>query len=358
MQFSKPAGLILNFIWTILLSANIVRAQAGFKIFLVGDAGDHEDAGETLTNLQKELNKNPSSAVVFLGDNSYKDILGGIIPFGFKGFDSSANTMNKIRSQLALLENYRGFAYFIPGNHDWWNRSTYEKGKNKLAMEESFIEQNLKTNTAIANPGNNFLPRHGDYGPDYVELNDKTLRLIFLDTYRIVQTGIKKSKIPEEENSFYKRLDSVIRAGYELKEKIIVVAHHPVYAAGPYTRRLKHPYLFARIKASMSQFPSYQQMSSRINEILRSYPGIYYASGHVHALQYFYTKDNIHYIISGAGSKENKLNAREIQKYNTEEEKNEYLLWNSGGFFEVDFNKESTETYLYYNEASIKCKID
>ncbi|HEV3224967.1 MAG TPA: metallophosphoesterase, partial [Puia sp.] len=279
------------------------------------------------------------------------------IPAGFKGFDSSRVTIKKVRSQLSILDNYKGYAYFIPGNHDWWNRPTYEKGKRKLAMEESFIEENLKKNTNIANPDNVFLPKNGNYGPEFVDLNHQTIRIIFIDTYRIIQTGIKKNKIPEEEKLFYNRLDSVIKDGYTLKEKIVVVAHHPVHVAGPYNNLLKHPYLFARIKASSPDFPSYKMMISNINSILYRYPGIYYASGHAHTLQYFFTKDSIHYIISGAGSKEKMLSEKDIKKYNQSLSPNEYLLWNSGGFFEIEFQGKASKTLLYYDNGSKKCLI-
>jgi hypothetical protein len=356
MHFNRGATM-LTMICLLFLATIRSPAQDGFNIYLVGDAGDHEETGGTLTNLQNELILHPNSAVIFLGDNSYKDILGGIIPFGYKGFDSTRNTIDKIRSQLDVLNHYRGSVYFTPGNHDWWNRTTYQKGRPKLAMEESFIEKNLKLNTSIANPDKVFLPGKGSYGPEYVELDQQSIRLIFIDTYRIIQTGIKKNKISPEEKTFYDRLDSVIREGYILKEKIIVVAHHPVYSVGPYTRHLKHPYLFGRIKASYASFPSYQAMSGKIIDVLRHYPGIYYASGHLHALQYFYTKDSVHYIISGAGSKEKILSVKNIHKYDGLLSPKDYLLWNSGGFFEIDFNKQTTNMILHYDNGSMKCSI-
>jgi Calcineurin-like phosphoesterase len=358
MKFLKPVRFIFILLCMIFLKLNTGTAQNSFKIFLVGDAGDHKEPGETLKNLQKQLIGNPNSAVIFLGDNSYKNILWGVIPFGYKGFDSTRNTMDKIRSQLSLLDYYKGSVFFIPGNHDWWNRMTYARGKNKLAMEESFIEENLKRNTNIANPANVFMPENGSYGPEYVELDNQTIRLIFIDTYRIIQTGIKKSKIPVEEIFFYKRLDSVIQAGYLLKQKIVVVAHHPVYSKGPVNKDFSHPYLFRRIKASYIHFPSYQVMASKINSVLQQYPGIYYASGHVHALQYFYTRDSVHYIISGAGSKENMLSEKEIIKYSQGPSGNGYLKWNSGGFFELEFNLESIHTFLYFDNAFIKCSLE
>jgi Calcineurin-like phosphoesterase len=357
MNLLKPVILFLRVICFAFLSLNDLKAQDNFKIFLIGDAGDNVEAGETLTNIQKELTGTPNSAVIFLGDNSYRNILGKIIPVGFKGFDSSRNTIEKVRSQLTMLDNYNGYAYFIPGNHDWWNRTTYEKGKRKLAMEESFIEENLKQNTHLANHDNFFLPHHGSYGPEFVELNHQRIRIIFIDTYRIIQTGIKKSKVPEEERTFYVRLDSIIKSGIMLNQKVIIVAHHPVLTAGPYNKTLKHPYLFGRIKASSPDFPSYREMSFKINEVLRKYPGIFYASGHAHTLQYFYTEDSIHYIISGAGSKEKILSEKEIVKYNSSLSPNEFLLWNSGGFFEIDFVGASTKIVLHYDNGSKVCLL-
>jgi hypothetical protein len=349
--------LILHFVWTMLLFVSVTVAQNPFKIYLVGDAGDHEESGETLINLRKELLTNPNSAVVFLGDNSYKNILWGTIPFGYKGFDSSKNTIEKINSQLALLNQYKGSAFFTPGNHDWWNRLTFERGRPKLAMEESFISKNLAGNSGIANPDNVFLPKNGGYGPEYVELNHQTVRLVFIDTYRIIMTGIKKKKIPPEEISFYDRLDSIIKAGYVLHQKIVVVAHHPVYSLGPLNKTLHHPYLFRRIKASYIQFPSYKTMASKINKILIRYPDIYYVSGHLHALQYFYTNDRVHYIISGAGSKENKISEKEMIRYGRGDSPEDFLLWNTGGFFELEFNQGTSNTILYYDNAVQNCML-
>jgi hypothetical protein len=358
MKLSRPLRLAFYMLFILLLFFNKGFTQNSFQIFLVGDAGDHEESGETLVNLRKELLTNPNSAVVFLGDNSYKNILGGIIPFGYKGFDSSRNTIDKINSQLALVDDYHGSVFFTPGNHDWWNRTTYERGLPKLAMEEYFISKNLAKNTSIANPGNVFLPKKGSYGPEFVELNHQTIRMIFIDTYRIIQTGIKKNEIPNDEISFYKKLDSVIRTGYMLNQKIIVVGHHPVFSTGPLNKALHHPYLFRRIKASYIGFPSYQNMASKINVILHRYPGIYYVSGHLHALQYFYTKDSVHYIISGAGSKENIQSEKEIIRYGRGSSPNEFLLWNTGGFFELNFREGSVNTFLFYDNARLKCSLE
>jgi len=337
-----------------------LKAQPGFKIFLVGDAGNLTEPGETLNALGKALNENPRSAVLFLGDNSYRNVIWGLIAVGFKGFDSSQNTIEKVRSQLVILDNYKGHVFFVPGNHDWWNRTNYKKGKPKLAMEQSFIEKNLSANKNIANPENTFIPRNGESGPDYVELNNDSIRIIFIDTYRIIQTGYKKKKLPKEVLPFFKRLDSVIAEGYRKHQQVIVAAHHPVYSVGPLNNHLSHPYLFGRIKTSFMDFPAYREMAGKIDTILHKYPGIYYVSGHLHALQYIYTKDKVRYIISGAGSKENRISENQIKVYNHQlRPAIDYLLmeWNSGGFFELDFTGPGEKTFMYYDNAHKKCYI-
>jgi hypothetical protein len=98
-------------------------------------------------------------------------------------------------------------------------------------------------------------------------------------------------------------------------------------------------------------------MASQINKVLCQYPGIYYASGHLHALQFFYGKDSVHYIISGAGSKEKKLSVKDISKYDQSWSPNEFLLWNTGGFFSVEFSRKTENTFLYYNNGTMKCSL-
>ena len=99
-------------------------------------------------------------------------------------------------------------------------------------------------------------------------------------------------------------------------------------------------------------------MASKIDTILRRYPGIYYVSGHVHALQYFYSEDHVHYIISGAGSKENKLSEKEMIHYGKGPSVDDFLIWNSGGFFELEFSPGSTNTFLFYDNGLLKCSLE
>ncbi|MBS1599466.1 MAG: metallophosphoesterase [Bacteroidetes bacterium] len=359
MEIFNMVNHLKKWIYVCLFIANTAAAQNNpFKVYLVGDAGEDKTTGETLKNLGKELVNNPNSVVVFLGDNSYKDAFFGLAP-GFKGFDSTKTTQAKLRSQLNILTNYHGYVFFIPGNHDWWNITKYGKGRKKLKMEESFIEANLAQNKTIANPDRTFLPKDGSPGPESIELNDKKIRLIFIDTYRLIITAFKQKQEDDFpiEKAFYHDLDSVMKDATLKHQKIIVTAHHPLYAKGPNTQPLRRPNFFGRIKASNSNFPAGSRMARRLRAIMKKYPGSYYASGHSHSLQYLFNDDKNHYIVSGAGSKTNRVTDDDILHENLVGNDHEYLVWNVKGFFEVDFYDQSEKIFLFHDNGEKKTEL-
>jgi len=331
----------------------------GFKVYLVGDAGENAYTGKALENLGKKLRENPNSVVIFLGDNCYKNDLWGIFPYGFKGFDSSSITQKKIRAQLDILHGYKGYVFFVPGNHDWWNITNVNKGIPKLKMEESFIETNLAHNNTIANPGMTFMPKNGSPGPDFIDLNNDSVRLILTDTYRLILTDFKQDQEEDFplEKAFYSKLDSLMKDAKKKGLKVIIAGHQTLFAKGHNSKPLKTPNLFARIKASNINFPAYHRMVIKTRAILKQYPGSYYVCGHVHSLQYFLPEDSVHYIVSGAGSKTDYVSEDEIRK-NVPIKGKEYLKWNSQGFFEIDFSSSPEKIFLYEDNGELKKEIN
>lgn len=343
--------MLRRILFTVFLFSTLCgfAQQADFKLYLVGDAGEDEITGETLDSLKSKLLHNPNSAIIFMGDNSYKSAFFGLVPT-FKGFDSSRITQHKLHSQMDILNGYKGSVYFVPGNHDWWNITNFAKGKRKLKMEENFIETNLGKNTTITNPAQTFLPKDGSPGPASVELDNKKVRVVFIDTYWLILLGFKDNpkENPALANTFYHNLDSVLAAATALKQNIVVVAHHPVNRlSDAMAKPLKHPYFFGRIKQSNQTFPSYDSMAVKLNAIFQKYPGMYYASGHLHALQFF-TLKGVNYIISGSGSKT-------IHVKNVKDNLEPYSgalceLWNQKGFFEMDFSENYTPGVMIYHD--------
>ena len=321
-----------------------------FKVFLVGDAGEKDTTGQILLDLKTKLEANPKSAIIFLGDNCYKKTFFGLIKLELKGFDGSKITRKRIIAQLNILRNYKGSAYFVPGNHDWWNSMSIKKGKKNLRKEELFIEDSLKKYTSVLNHNDEtFLPANGNPGPVSKELHNGELALIFLDTYRILLEETKKgTKHILLLDEFYKQLNRQISEAAAKHQKIIVAAHHPVYSKGNHS----HPYksganLFKRAAISNLNSIPYKKMAYKIDSLLKTgkETDIFYVAGHEHSLEYF-LKDKIHYIVSGAGSKVDKIKAAAIQN------NNEYLIWNEEGFFEIDFADNKPTVIIYHRKGN------
>ena len=325
-------------------------AQTNFQLFLVGDAGDDDLTGETLDSLKANINRNSNSTLIFLGDNCYRNF-----PFQFRGFDSSLITQKRILSQLSILENYKGAAYFVPGNHDWWNTINFNKGKQKLQMEESFIEQNLSTNKSISNNKNVFLPQHGSPGPSVVELNNHKICVVFIDTDWLLLLDEKRTPKTnqQQEKIFYQQLDSVMSVTEKKQQQIVVVAHHPIKAYDNLLgRKVKHPKLFTRVKMSLMGYPSYQKMITQLQTVFEKHHRVIFASGHVHALQYYNT-GNVQYVVSGSGSKT--LHGDEI---NPPQNAHEYRVWGEEGFFVLNFETTKTNIVLYHEKGKKKTVVD
>ena len=71
---------------------------------------------------------------------------------------------------------------------------------------------------------------------------------------------------------------------------------------------------------------------------------VYYASGHEHSLEYFFN-GGIHYIVSGAGSRIDKVQAESTMK------PGECLQWNEEGFFEIDFYDQKETVWMHHRKS-------
>jgi hypothetical protein len=111
-------------------------------------------------------------------------------------------------------------------------------------------------------------------------------------------------------------------------KRVVVAGHHPVITYGehgcfysakdhifPFTALNKNLYiplpivgsiypLYRQIFGSTQDLahPQYKSFSAGLMKLMEQYPGVIYASGHDHSLQYS-VKDSVHYVVSGAGSR-------------------------------------------------------
>ncbi|MGF1670856.1 MAG: metallophosphoesterase, partial [Balneolaceae bacterium] len=105
-------------------------ATVEHRMFLIGDTGEPVLDGEdpVLVFLEKKLlQAGENSSIVFLGDNIYRH--------GFEPEPEAARALAeaKLTKTLSALHNFKGSAFFVPGNHDWW--SNFEG----LKLQDDFI---------------------------------------------------------------------------------------------------------------------------------------------------------------------------------------------------------------------------
>ncbi len=324
-----------------------------FRLFLIGDAGEDDTTEATLRDLGVMLKKYPNSAVIFLGDNCYRHAAYGLLPFNVKGFDNSKIARQRMASQFNILKDYEGWAYFIPGNHDWWNYTNLHKGKKALMKEENYVESTLKNFKSLKNNGSTFLPDSGHPGPVVREFNGDRTRVIFLDSYRLILDEGRRRRDTLQLNAFYRNMRKALKEGIAKKQKIIVVAHHPIHAKGNHSIPLEAwQTMVKRFADANTNYPPYNRMATSLDSLLKEErrPDIFYISGHEHSLEYF-NNDSLQYIVSGAGSKVDMVDYRETVL------ENEYFIWNQEGFFEIEFYGKY-ERIIIHHRKDINSKLE
>jgi predicted phosphodiesterase len=309
----RKASILLA---TILLSLS-VTAQTDFHLYFIGDGGKLDGIQPSYKKfLQQQLSNDKSpSAIIFLGDNIYP-----------KGLPENGNQQRKkaenvLQAHLDLVEGFKGEIIFVPGNHDW-KRGTRE-GLQFVLNQQAWVD-------SLHNKKVKLLPGNGCPGPIEIPLHDK-LVLIVIDSQWWLhpwdkptgETSACDCKTPAE---FTVQLDDMLRRNQH--KRVVVAAHHPVITYGehggifsakdhifPFTDLNKNLYIPLPIVGSLypmyrkifgniqdQAHPQYRQFSEGVISLLEQYPGVVYASGHDHSLQYS-LKDSIHYVVSGAGSK-------------------------------------------------------
>ncbi len=350
-------------------SIDYTKNEIDKTVFLLGDAGNSDSLTPIFLSLKKELAQNPSSALIFLGDNIYPY---GLIPKNeIKGnpklLEERQEAKKHIDSQLKIIENHnKKNIIFVSGNHDW--------GINK---KQTFVieEQNY-----VTQKGYNYLPKNGCSTPSVLELSDSVV-LICLDTQYLIQKKlIQKNKLSdcelETNEEIYTSLDSIISENKN--KKVIVAAHHLLDSESSHGGKFPlRPHLFPLVDLKKNLYiplpilgtayvlmrkvgfseqdisnPRYQDLKKNLSSIFEKHPNLVYVCGHEHTLQYhkfnLYTKDKNRQvwrqINSGAGSKKTFINR------NYKKDKKAFFAYSNYGFARLDYLKNGSVIVYYYNQ--------
>ncbi len=317
-----------------------------YEVFLIGDTGSiaRHKPDPVLETLKAHFKEDQNSAVVFLGDNIYPI---GLPPKGNLLRKDAEATLNAYKKALA---DYHGKVVFISGNHDW-NKGRKD-GYEYVLRQGKYLEKLFDKNV--------FLPSNGCPGPSAININNQ-LTLVLINTQWWLQPGFRPigkqcgCRVSSEEE-FFEHLTKILDQNKH--KRIIVAGHAPVYSYAihggrykfshhvfPFTIFHKKAYIPLPVIGSLLPLyrklfgakediahPRYRRLRKRLKELFKNYPGLIYAAGHEHNLQYT-QKDHNHFIISGAGSK---------LKYVLKAGKNLKFGMKAKGFFKIRFEADGS----------------
>jgi predicted phosphodiesterase len=288
-----------------------------YEILLIGDSGNikRKQPDELLELMKVHLPTSENSAVIFLGDNIYP-----------KGLPAESDFLREdaesvLRIHHEALKGFKGQVLFISGNHDW-NKGKSD-GLEYVLRQQTYVNQ-------LFNNNYNFLPLNGCPGPTEVNINEN-LTIIAINTQWWVQKGEKplgKSNGCgiETEEEFFEKLELILEQNKH--KRVLVIGHYPIYSNSlhggkykirhhlfPFTIYKKNAFLLLPLVGSL--LPLYRKyfgaredlshhkfkvLRKRLKAIFRKHPGLIYAAGHEHNLQYI-EKYNNNFLVSGAASK-------------------------------------------------------
>lgn len=346
-----PLLLLVNF---------FVKAQDSIisRIVLVGDAGQLTNGRQPVIDAVKEkikLDKN--TTIVFLGDNLYKTGLPD------DALPTYALAKAPLDSQIQIANKTEAKVYFIPGNHDWANGAA--TGYESILRVQSYID-------LLSNQNVKMLPRDGCPGPVEVKINDE-VTLVIVDSQWWIheedKPGIESDCPYKTKTEVLNELDEILSKNSE--QLVILAMHHPFKSYGPhggyftlkqhifpFTDAIPNLYIPLPVIGSIYpltravfgtaqdlKHPFYQEMIRDFSNVIKTHPNVIMASGHEHTLQLI--KDSSYnYIVSGSGSKSNRVSKGKHSEYASSE--------NGFATLEISKNKNVRASFYVLDGDSVK----
>ncbi len=342
------------------IAHDIPDHQPAFTLYALGDVGESNAQSETVISSLAKMSgvDTHPGAIIFLGDNIYP---AGMPPP--ENIEGNKKAKEILKSQVDALVDFDGRITFIPGNHDW--NEFNPGGLDAIRRQGDFLGN-------LDGPDVRMLPENGCGGPTVLPLTDKVI-MIIIDSQWWIQDWDGEPEMNsgcdhQSRESMMKAFHSSVQANAD--KQIIVALHHPIRSQGPHggyftIRDHLFPlskvvdWLYLPLPLIGSIYPWYRTVFGHPQDIknpkyhsLRDailddldYPGeMIFLSGHEHNLQYL-MENKVHFIVSGAGSKQNGVANDPELIYGHK----------TGGFIQLDFYPEGNILLTIY-EADVENK--
>jgi hypothetical protein len=267
--------------------------DAAFDLYLIGDAGWPDPAGEPMFIALSRVieRRGPDRALVaFLGDNIY--------PYGMPAHPEGARREAEriLRAQLDVPVGTGARGIFVAGNHGWDHSGP--EGWERIVLQQEFVDANGEGRVE-------FLPGGGCPGPAVRDVAG--LRLIALDTQWWLHPYDKPrppdSPCPAATDD---EVAALIRAALRDagSRHVVILAHHPLASGGAHGILPVLPIRFAPVPRFSAQdlgHPRYRHMRDVLVDAFAEHPPLIYAAGHDHNLQLLRGGGARYTIVSGTG---------------------------------------------------------
>lgn len=359
---------LFTFIFSCLLilfsSAQPAESEILHSVILIGDAGEHKPYSLPILEVAKErLDKfGEDGTVVYLGDNIY--------PLGLPPEDhpDRAKMEAKLSPQLDVIKNTKGRGIVVPGNHDW--AKGRDNGRVNLMEQQEFTDKHTGNDES-------FYPRDVCPGPVEITLTE-TVLLVIVDSQWLLseELNVEKSSHCEFKTNkdVFQKIEAIVSSNMD--KNLLFAMHHPVMTYGshggifqlkqhifPLTDMKKGLYIPLPVIGSI--YPLYRKWFGNIQdttnptnkfimaEMVKSFekhPRTIHAAGHEHALEHM-VRNNVEYIVSGAGSKTEFVKKKGYAQYVTGDSGFSQLYYYENGEVWMEFqvfNEENPRGIVAY----------
>jgi len=348
----------LSLFFVSFITAQAQKDTIAARIVFIGDAGELSNGGHpVVTAIRKTIPLNANTTIFFLGDNLYK---AGLPDEEHSHYMASRSVLD---TQLSIAYNTPAKVYMIPGNHDWENGG--RNGWETIIREQLYVDQLGKKNVK-------FYPENGCPGPVEVSITPDVTLVIFDSQWWLHpydKPGIESDCNCKTKDEVLTQLDDIFSRNS--KKLIILADHHTFKSTGPhggYFTLKQHIFPFTDINPKLYiplpglgsiypiarsvfgspqdlKHPQYAEMITDIEKVAKKYPHILFVAGHEHVLELI--KDSSYnYIVSGGGSKHNRVSANKKTQFTTSK--------NGFAVLEISTNKNVRVSFYTVSDSTRK----